>query len=300
MQVIDGDLLPRVVLEMNSTDLNDISINQTISIITLFNLGKETVVNIKNIKDRKIIVAVYDENDKLKLFSAIGEADDEVDVGQMDEKVTDSDYIALCIDGFSDLLGIPYLTFQKIPGKQIKGDVLNFTKHLIQRLKIKEYINDFNSIKEFIRRRKSIDFYSESKIDDIFFQNNLEYINPKSVLVIDNEKHKLEYLKNEKSSSFESGPYKITLERNIKEEHRKSIKEKICKIFDILNRTTSIESREDTLPLFLSILFEFDNSLEIISENKKNLLINDFISKIRINKKLKNKLHQFENRFIQI
>ena len=300
MQVVDGGLLPRVVLELNSTELNDISINQTISIITLFNIVKERDANIDNIKDRKIIVAVYDEKENLRLFSAIGEADDEVEKGQMDEKVTDSDYIALRIDGFSDLLGIPYLTFQKIRGKQIKGDVINFTNHIIQRFKLIEDIKDYDSVKEFIGRKKKISFYSESTIDDIYFHENHIHINPKSVLVIDENKHKLEYLKKEKNSSFDSKPYKINTDRNINEENRKSIKLKLVKIYEILIQSNLIESKENIFSSVLSVLSGSDKSLENITENKNKQLINDLLSKIRLNKKLKNKLRQFEDIFHHI
>jgi hypothetical protein len=305
MQILDGSFLSRIVLQLDTEELESISIDQTISIITLFDLISQRLNNQKNIKDKRFLVAIYDQSsDKFKLFIALGEADDEVEAGTMDEKVTDSDYIAIRIDGFSDPLGLPYLTFKSVSNKQVKGNALNFTNHLIQRFKLIEEITDTSLILEFKGIRKNIDVFSPLTDEDVEFLKNENYlIDPKSIEKIDLKKHKLTFFKELKINSFSSAKkYNERIEKNMNPELIGKINIQLGQVYElILNRNSSVEENnsEQFKSELLSILSNafnagnnlYQKTLGSAQNNPRSVL--DEINKT----KSKNALAQFEGRF---
>jgi hypothetical protein len=306
MQIINGTFLPRIVLQLAPSEWDRISINQTISIITFFNLIQEKSDSQKNIKDKNLLVAIYNERGESKLFTAIGEADDEVKIGEMDEKVTDSNYIAIRIDGFSDLLGLPYLTFKSIPNRQVKGRAINFTEHLIQRFKLQEELKDYTLIKEFTGIPKKIDFFRSLTKEDIEILKKINYaIETDKVEKIDEKKHQINFLREVKKQSFKKAKnYDTKIEKNVTPELAKIINNLLNEFYYSI-----VDSSYSDLNI------KYNINLEVLHIMAKRLLTKEHLPDLTfkvLQKKLKNeidnicmtksknRLSQFEGKFYRL
>jgi hypothetical protein len=308
LQIIDENFLPRIVLKFDNYQINDVSPNKTISVISFNDLIPNGIQYDRNIKDKKILVAICNDQEVKKIFIAYGEADDKVAKYEMDEKVTESDFIALSINGFSDPLGIPYLSFNTIKNRKIKGSSLNFSEHVIHRFKIIEEIVEFDRVRNFINVPKKISFYRE--VTETEFNSlhlGQKEFNKNDILKIDSKKHNLEYLRMEKCRAFsESKSHVSELKYNTDIETVLQIDEKLRNIFnDITNEHDDvIENRTIKKFKILSLLsgnnnYE-DNLLDKSYEEKIIQLqenISNYVNDRKNGTKIKNKLGQFNGKY---
>ncbi|MCF8325526.1 MAG: hypothetical protein K9I84_11255 [Leadbetterella sp.] len=311
LQITDQYFLPRVVLKFEDYQISDIRPNNTISIISLNDLIPNAVQYDRNIKDKKILVVICNKQQVKRVFTAFGEADDKVAKYEMDEKVTESDYVALSINGFSDPLGIPYLSFNSIKYKKIKGSSLNFSEHVIHRFKIIEEIYDLDRVKNFTGIPKKINFYRDIT-DSEFKSLNLdeEIYSKKDINKIDENMHSIEYLGMEKYRLLKKAKsHANELKYNTDDENVSIIDKKLKEIFEIImhNNEYDISNRDTKKLQILSILSDvfhykdksYQNSEEESIRNMQDAIMNYIEENKRI-KSTNNKLSQFSGKFYKL
>lgn len=296
----------KIHLRFNSQLISNIQKNASISIIhlDLFDVKK---TEYENIYKKDVLIFLWDNQNILKkYYLAEGVADDEVEKNEMDEKVTTSDFIALKLVSTSDIQGIKY-PFYQYEDKVIKGNTLNFAKHMIQRVKIiSELANDdilsIDEINKFQNIYKEIDFEDLELLGINEFEKN-------NILKIDKEKY----------STKDGGNFEQIKSKNINEifisnttpDIEFKMYSKLDKIFSFLfNSENSFElskNKTSQLNSILQILTEDipnklnyldrEGSPEEYTKTLKDLALN-FINSNLIDKNEKNKLGQFKADFL--
>jgi hypothetical protein len=310
LQITDQYFLPRVVLKFEDYQISNIKPSKTISIISLNDLIPNAVQYDRNIKDKKILVVICNNQKVKKIFTAFGEADDKVAKYEMDEKVTESDFVALSINGFSDPLGIPYLSFNSIKYKKIKGSSLNFSEHVIHRFKIAEEIDDLDRVKNFAGVPKKINFYrdvTDSEFKSLNLDENI--YSKKDINKIDENMHAIEYLGLEKYRLLKKAKsHTNELKYNTDDETVRIIDKKLKEIFEIIMHENEydINNRNTKKLQILSMLsdifnYNADSYQNSEEENIKNMqdAILDYVEENKTNKS-NNKLSQFSGRYYKL
>jgi hypothetical protein len=299
--------LSMIVIEIDPNDIGKILPGKNISIISieLFPISNEVEMKILG---KKLLVAISDGNKIQKIYTANGEADDKVTKYEMDEKVTDSDFIAIKIKGLQDQLGLPYLTFKIIKNQIVKGRSLNFANHAIHRFKILEEIQSVNLVKEITGINKKIDFYTDINEEDLEkLDISFKEFNINDIVKIDTNKHNFEFIENEREIAKSSEKeFKSEININTDKETERNVKNKLRNIFElIISDVTDLKENKDLYKLkILEILADEKlNVTEFYSDqisDKINSLSNGILKNIETlikDKKQKNKLKQFGGKY---
>jgi hypothetical protein len=297
-----------IFLKFNSQQINNIQNNSTISIISLDLVGYKKD-DYKNIYGKDVLLFVYDYQKKLvKYYLAEGEADDKVGQYEMEEKVTTSDFIALKIVRVLDHLGLAY-PFYGNKNKIIKGKVLNFMNHMIQRVKIiRELSHNEILLNSDIDNLQNI--YKEINLEDLHLLD-IDESEKNNIIKIDPLKYNSEVKKDD--GVLPSFNIEENFNSNTTAEIEANIYDKVDKIFALLfseNYEVSeigiSNQNNHKLNNILKILtgetFEdLINPFEDFSLNEKTKKLqvsaNNIINNSIIDKKDKNKLGQFQSNF---
>lgn len=306
-QLTDNIYYPMIILEVEPNHIKNFLPKINISVISDGLLSSSNEVEI-NIKRKNLLVAISVGKKIQKIFIANVVADDKVNKNEMNEKVTESDFIALNIKGLHDTLGIPYLAFKCENYQTIKGDKLNHSNHQIHRFKISEEIKSINLVKEFIGLNNEINIFTDIDEEDI---KKLDILNKdfniKDIVKIDKSKHNIEYLQTERNRAKNcEQEFNVELDLNIDSKNILNINNNLRKIFELLiSDEIEVYKNKDFYKLgILEILadeklneneFYSDNTsdeiLRLINKIKKN------IETLKKDKNKKNKLKQFGGKY---
>jgi hypothetical protein len=132
-----------ILIEMEREEDLDLQNNQLISVISFNKLWDKKGIK-KDIYSNKELIIVASYKDKYRIFKCYGEADDAVGKNAMDNKVTESDFIAFRIPAITDLFELPLFAFKfKTSGqKTVKGETINEQEHVIHRFRVLDNIQE--------------------------------------------------------------------------------------------------------------------------------------------------------------
>lgn len=191
-----------ILIEMEREEDINLQRDQLISVISFNKLWDKKGIK-KDIYSNKNLIIVASYKDKYRIFKCYGEADDAVGKNAMDNKVTESDFIAFRIPAITDLFELPLsaFKFKTTEQKTVRGETINEHEHMIHRFRVLDNIQEEQVY--FIQKskqhyEKNIVDLGPDDIEKLGIENNEEYIKIIKKINVDSN------LKGKKTSSSQS------------------------------------------------------------------------------------------------
>jgi hypothetical protein len=169
-----------ILLEMNQEEDINLHRGKLISVISFNKLWDKKGIK-KDIYSNKELIIVASHKDKYRIYKCYGEADDAVGENEMDNKVTESDYIAFRIPAITNLFEMPLSTFKfkTTEQKTVKGEAINKHEHIIHRFRVLDNIPEdqvYFIQKSEVNAEKNIVDLEQDDISKLKIENNKYYL----------------------------------------------------------------------------------------------------------------------------